>query len=365
MISRMTTMVVGVICLTTMVQASQEETGLTATAEQLVDTALEADGGAGMQVAVIKNGELIFSYAVGHADLENDVALSTATRMRIGSVSKIFTTTLIARLAQTGSIGIDADIRKYVDEFPDKDDVITVRQLASHLSGIRHYDFTNMAEANNMQYYESLVDAIRVFAADPLLSTPGSEHHYSGFGINLLGIAAEKVSGIHYAQALQKYVADPLELNNTLVDHPLAITPRRTRFYTVLGGQLVNTFWRDSSDYYPSGGLLSSAEDIARLTSAVFEGEFLDKERQALVRTEATLSNGEGVGYTFGWQIEALQSGETLYSHGGETNGAYANVLYAPARNLIVTGIANYNVFPDQSEVAFFTLVREQLSELF
>jgi len=54
-----------------------------------------------------------------------------------------------------------------------------------------------------------------------------------------------------------------------------------------------------------------------------------------------------------------------MYHHGGETNGAYGNVLFIPDDSLIVTGVANYNVFPDQSDVAFFELVRRQLPDIF
>ena len=54
-----------------------------------------------------------------------------------------------------------------------------------------------------------------------------------------------------------------------------------------------------------------------------------------------------------------------MYFHGGKTNGAYCNVLFIPEDGLIVAGIANYNIFPAQTDVAFFDLVRRQLPELF
>ena len=336
-----------------------------ADAKTLVDEALAADKAPGIQVAVMKDGKLVFSYASGHADLEQDVALSTRTRMRTGSLSKLFTSTLVARLIQDGRMSMDTDIREYVPEFPDKGATITARQIASHTSGIRHYDFSNMTEANNMRFYESLADALVVFANDPLLNAPGDEFHYSSFAVNLLGVAAERATEASFAEALAHDVLMPLELENTMPDHPMAIIPGRTRFYTIFGGQLVNTFWRDSSDYYPSGGMLSTAEDLARLTYSVFESDYLDEDRQKLIRVEAKLSDGKPVGYTFGWQITRLDSGKLMYHHGGETNGAYGNVLYIPDDDLIVTGLSNYNVFPDQSNVAFFKLVRDQLPELF
>jgi CubicO group peptidase (beta-lactamase class C family) len=346
-------------------QANEHEASINGDAEKLVAEALSADMASGIQVAVIKNGQLVFSYAVGHADLEQDVRLKTRTRMRIGSLSKLFTDTMVARLAQDGQIDIDANIREYVPDFPDKGVSITARQIANHTSGIRHYDFSNMSEANNTQFYESLADALSIFADDPLLGEPGTMHHYSSHAVNLLGVVAERVAQTPFPQALAQSILVPLGLSNTMPDHPLAIIYGRTRFYTVYDGQLINTFWRDSSDYYPSGGMLSTAEDLARFTYAVFETDFLDAERQELIRTEAKLIDGTPVGYTFGWQISSFGSSKLMYHHGGETNGAYGNVMYVPDDDLIVTGLSNYNVFPDQRDVAFFYLVRDQLPNLF
>ena len=125
-------------------------------AEGLLREALATDGGPGIQVAVMHRGELVWSAAVGHADLEQQVPLTSSTRLRIGSVSKLYTATLVARLIQADRMRPDSDVREYVPEFPDKGAPITLRRLASHTSGIRHYDFSNLAEANNTNHYHGL-----------------------------------------------------------------------------------------------------------------------------------------------------------------------------------------------------------------
>lgn len=334
-------------------------------ASRLMGEALAADGGPGMMAAALRDGCLVWSDAAGHADLEQEVALTTDTRMRIGSVSKTLTAALAARMIQAGRMTADDDIRTYAEQFPDKGTPVTARQLASHTSGIRHYDFANMIEANNVRYYERLEDALALFAGDDLLAGPGDSFEYSSFGYNLLGVAAASAAGTSFGEALAAHVTMPLGLSNTLIDHPLMLVPHRTRFYTVVdGGGVINTIWRDSSDYYPSGGILSTAEDLVRFAYAVFEGEFLDAERKSLVRTAARTNAGRQVGYSFGWEVKTA-GGEPRLEHGGETNGAYARLLYLPERNLAVAGITNYNFWGQTlGEPAFFGFVSETLPGL-
>jgi CubicO group peptidase (beta-lactamase class C family) len=334
-------------------------------ASRLLGEALATDGGPGMMAAALRDGCLVWSDAAGHADLEQKVALTTDTRMRVGSVSKTLTAALAAKMIQSGRMTIDDDIRAYVERFPDKGKPITARQLASHTSGIRHYDFANMIEANNVRYYDRLADALAVFAGDDLLTEPGDAFEYSSFGYNLLGVAAASAAGVSFGEALAVHVTTPLGLSDTLIDHPLMLVPRRTRFYTVVdGGGVINTIWRDSSDYYPSGGILSTAEDLVHFAYAIFEGELLDAERKSLVRTAARTNDGGQVGYSFGWEVKTT-GGEPRFEHGGETNGAYARVLYLPERHLAVAGITNYNFWGQTlGEPAFFEFVSEALPDL-
>jgi CubicO group peptidase (beta-lactamase class C family) len=340
------------------------ETPQEAASRSLRET-LAADHGPGMMAAAVRDGCVVWRDAAGYADLEQQVTLGHDTRMRIGSVSKTLTAALASRLIETGRMSADEDIRSYATGFPDKGRPITPRMLASHTAGIRHYDFGDYAEANNVRYYERLEDALAVFADDALLTPPGEAFEYSSFGYNLLGVAAAAAAEASFGEALATHVTGPLRLADTVLDHPLQVVVRRTRFYTVVdGGGVINTIWRDSSDYYPSGGLLSTATDLARFTHAVFAGDFLGDEGDRLVTTPARLASGEELPYTFGWQRQAVD-GRLRYEHGGETNGAYAQVAYFPELDLALAGIANFNFWGETlGEPALFEWVLERLPVL-
>ncbi|XP_041034474.1 serine beta-lactamase-like protein LACTB, mitochondrial [Carcharodon carcharias] len=102
-------------------------------------------GAPGIVVGVAVDGKEVWSEGLGYADVENRVLCNPDTVMRIASISKPLTMTAIAKLWEDGKLDFDAPVQKYVPEFPEKEYkgekvTITIRQLLSHLSGIRHYE---------------------------------------------------------------------------------------------------------------------------------------------------------------------------------------------------------------------------------
>ncbi|KAL3982759.1 Beta-lactamase family protein [Acanthocheilonema viteae] len=102
------------------------------------------NGVPGLSIGVSRNGRCIWKQGYGYADVEQLVPCKSDTVMRIASISKPITAALAARLVQRGKLDLDASVQDYVPDFPkkkynEKDVTITIRQLLSHTSGIRHY----------------------------------------------------------------------------------------------------------------------------------------------------------------------------------------------------------------------------------
>ena len=77
------------------------------------------------------------------------------------------------------------------------------------------------------------------------------------------------------------------------------------------------------------------------------------------------MDDGTPVGYSFGWQVETI-GGQLRYSHGGESNGVHAQLLYFPEWDLAVAGITNYNFWGESlGEPEFFGLINKSLPGLF
>ena len=162
----------------------------------------------------------------GLADVENSVPAKAETAYRLASVTKPMTAVTVLRLAEQGKLDLDAPIQRYVPSFPDKGRPITARLLLGHLGGIRHY---SEGEFVSTRHYESVVDALTVFKDDPLAFEPGTKFHYTTYGYNLLGAAAEGAAGRPFLEELREAVLVPADMIRTRADDHFEIIPNRAR----------------------------------------------------------------------------------------------------------------------------------------
>src|SRR5262245_666677 len=110
-----------------------------ATIERAVSKFMAASKVPGVSVAVVQNGEFVWSKGFGMADLENSVPATADTLYRLGSISKPITATAALVLSERGRLDLDTPVQNYCRAFPRKPWPITTRQLLGHLGGIRYY----------------------------------------------------------------------------------------------------------------------------------------------------------------------------------------------------------------------------------
>ena len=143
-----------------------------------------------------------------YADLENHLLCGTACVMRIASISKTLTMTVLAKLWEEGKVDLEADVRDYVPEWPEKTVdgqrvTLTVRQLCCHMAGVRHYtkkgeeagEEFGLKEYHLRDVFDTTEASLALFKDDELISAPGSEFHYTTHGFTLLAKVIENVSG--------------------------------------------------------------------------------------------------------------------------------------------------------------------------
>jgi len=289
----------------------------------------------GLSVAIAAAGRLVWSESCGFADRRRRRMVSRRTQFRIGSVSKTITAAAVARLYQQGRLAIDDPIGKYVAAFPADRPAPTLRQLGGHLGGIRHYQG---GEAINTTHYRSLGESLRVFINDPPLTAPGEEFHYSSYGFNLLGAGVERATGSEFAAAVGATLLAPLAMKTTSLGRPPI---GGTHFYEVTGGRRAVAAPRiDLSDRYPSGGFLSSAEDLVRFGIGITNPHFLDRRsRELLFRSQRTRS-GPKTGYGYGFEIGTSPVGPVA-GHTGNIVGGTSLILIHPRTRVVVALTTN------------------------
>lgn len=316
--------------------------------EKLINDLMSKQGIPGLSIAVSVNDKIVWSEGFGLADLESSAPVSSQTRFRIGSVSKLFTASAVAKLYEQGLIDLDAPVQKYVPAFPAKEYVITARELLGHLAGIRHY---KREELVNQQHYNSVSDALKIFQSDSLLHQPTSKYFYSSYGFVLLSRIVESASKQDFPTFLQNQIFNPLKMNGTSIDDNKQITKQRSRFYSRSSdGQISNEIYADYSDRLAAGGFISTAEDLVSFSSASLSDGLFKSETRNLIFTPQKMLDGKDTIVGFGWRIGKDAKGRKIYYHGGASVGGRAILVVYPDSKVIVAILCNLT-FANISEV--------------
>lgn len=327
-------------------------------ARRTVAEVMARNGIPGLSVAVLVDGEIVWSEGFGYADVEHRVPVTPLTRFRIGSISKPVTAFAIARLHDEGRLDLDAPVQRYVPSFPEKRWPITTRQLAGHTAGIRHYRGNEMLSARR---YATVVEGLEIFAADSLLFEPGTAYHYSSYGWNLISAVIEGASGEEFLAYMRREVFEPLGLRSIVAEHTDSIIAYRARFYERdrETGRLLNAEYVDNSYKWAGGGFISNTEDLVRFGWVHLEGGVLRPETIRMLFTSQRTRSGEETGYGIGWRVDTDAAGRHRYHHtGGSVGGRAVMVLY-PAERVVVAALANLGSAPMSPQLA------ERLAEPF
>ena len=303
-----------------------------------------ARGIPGVTLAVAVDGRIVYAEGFGYADLEQRVPVWPTTKFRIASDSKPLTAAGLMLLVEQGKIDLDAPVQKYVPSFPDKSPKggtkLTLRLLGGHLAGIRHYKDD---EFQISRHYDSVLEGLKIFADDPLVSPPGKEFHYSSYGFNLLSAAMESAAGRDFLSYMHSQVFVPLGLRNTVADKTAEIVEQRARPYQKTNeGRLRNAPFVDNSYKWAGGGFLSTAEDLALFGSAMLQPGFLKPESLRQLFTSQKTSDGKETGYGIGWGVGKSKSGQRVYAHDGGAVGGSSRLILYPDAHMVVAMICNF-----------------------
>jgi len=310
----------------------------------------------GIAVVVGAKQEFIWSFGYGAGSVSEGTKIEPGkTQFRIGSVSKALTSFAIAKLVEDGRMDIDTSVRKQLPDLPPSYDAVTVRQLAGHLAGVRHY--AGNSELGSTVEYPSSRSALQIFVDDPLLSSPGSEFSYSTYGYTVISAALEEITAMPFLGLMASEVFEPLGMTHTVADTTSVNVPARTEFYyldsndTLTVGPPINSSYK-----WAGGGILSTAADLARFGMAHLNPQHLSEESKNLLWQSQRTADDEETGYGIGWFVD-----ENYVEHPGGTVGGTALLRIYPKQELVVAITANLSMLgPDN-----FAELPDQLFQCF
>ena len=220
----------------------------------------------GLSVAVLHNGQdAPITAAFGTASLENPTPVTTASRFKIGSITKVFTATLIHRLIEEGRLSYDTPISRFFPAYPNGKG-ITVRNLLEHTSGIPEMLVMPAVQQNLARYWsaEALIDLV---AKQPPLFKPGTRQMYCNTGFLMLAVIAEKITGQPYAEQIRAIFVDKLGMKSLLVGVDGAVVPRLVSGYSGSNGEMQLPMAASIAIALGTGNLVATPDDVVRLVN--------------------------------------------------------------------------------------------------
>ena len=350
---RVSALIVAVWCAA-MGAVAQEFDAAIAQTRMLLEERM-GEGYPGISVAVGVDGEIIYAEGFGFADVAEQRALTPESKMRIGSVSKPVTAAGLMVLVEAGKIDLDVPIQTYVPSFPKKAHDFTLRQLAGHNAGIRHY---KGIESFSKKHYPTVLSGLVIFQDDPLLFEPDTSHSYSSYGWNLISAAMEQPADTDFLTFMDDAVFKPLGMNDTVADWVNRDIPNRVTFYNKAEEEPRVAPMVDNSYKWAGGGFLSTPSDLVQFGLAHLEPGFLTEDSLDTLFTSQTLRNGESTGYGVGWRIQKLggADGPVVYRHGGSSTGGKTSLIIVPGAQVVTALLANVSRYPeikrDNSKIA-------------
>jgi len=297
------------------------------------------NGTPGGIVLVAHKDQIIYQAAIGTEKL-NGNPLTNDSIFRIASVTKQFTAVAILQLAEQGKLNLDDNINKHIPEFDTRGDLITIKMLLNHTSGIRN--FTNLPDFNpELEATDVTPDELMDFFNNIELGfKPGTHHSYSNSGYALLGIIIERTSNQTYAQYMQEHIFAKAGMKIAFAggDHNDTLGFTTGHQNSPKGPQpvgYISLTWP-----FSAGCIETTAADLHRWTRALYAGKLISKESLKQAHTPTILPSGRQINYGFGWDLHQVQSHPSI-EHGGGIAGFASFAVYIPSQEIFVTILCN------------------------
>jgi CubicO group peptidase (beta-lactamase class C family) len=312
-----------------------------------VDSAIGRQQNVGVSIAIMRGGRLVGSFGFGYADLEDSTLVTPRSRFPLASITKAFTGVALLRAAERGDVDLDAPIQRYVAGFPRKPGGdITLRLLAAHLAGIRHWG-AERSPALYARHFDDVREIVPLFANDTLVAPPNTRYSYSSYGYNLIAAALQAATGVRFQELVRRDVLRPLGLHATDFTDVRAIVPYRVRnysFYDLTTFADLDTPVRvpewDYSHNMAGGNMISTAEELVRFGDAMTRPGLLSVQSLSALSSPPKGAKAES-SMSFGWFFSSPGDRAKRISIGGSNAGVQTALYVYPETRLVIAMLSN------------------------
>ena len=277
------------------------------------------------------------------------VALDGNTEFEIGSITKVFTASILADMVARGEVSLDDPVAKYLPtsvKLPTRNGKqITLLDLATQSSGLPRMPDNFHPKDENNPYADYTVDQMYAFLSSYQLTRDiGSQYEYSNLGVGLLGHALARRAGKSYEDLLTDRVLHPLSLNDTRIVLSQSMKGRLTPGHSASGDVVAN--W-DLPTLAGAGALKSTANDLLKFLAANLDSTSTPLGR-VLAATHVDRRDVDGVRMRIGLNWHILNTSERrVIWHNGGTGGYRTFIGFDTAGKRAVVVLSNQSVSAD------------------
>lgn len=281
-------------------------------------------------IALSHNGTIIYTNAIGFADIETQKKATKNTKYRIGSISKMFTATLVLKAIEENKIKLEQTIETY---FPTVENAnkITIENLLNHRSGI--FNFTNdKAFRTYLSEYKSPEEMVAIISNFKSNFEPNTKGEYSNSNYVLLSIILEKVYNTSLKELITEKISVPLQLKNTYYGAKINIENNESNAYSYA------TEWTKGPEVNMSipmgaGAIVSTSNDVTTFMEALFSGKMISAQS---IEKMTTIIGTYGMGIT-----RFLINDRESFGHSGSLGGFMSLAMYFPKEKLGIAVMSN------------------------
>ncbi|NOT07437.1 MAG: beta-lactamase family protein [Gemmatimonadales bacterium] len=333
---------------------------------ELLDTLRRAAGAPGAILGVLTKDGRLQLVTSGYADKETQRPIASADPYFLGSITKTYTAVTVLRLVEQGRLSLDDSLTRWFPSFPGGSK-ITVRHLLAQTSGLKDFYVYLYLRPNRAEMIEFVTkrwteqELLVLSARFGSYFEPGAGWDYSSTNYYLLGVIAERVTGLSIQNAYRRYVFEPLGIRRTWLhgrEEPRGAVPvgymgkvagwKHSEMFGELGA---TTVLDRSSVELSAGGLIAPAEEALRFLHELLAGKLLSRASLDLmlqfrptrplgVSDSSTVSPDRSDGYGLGL-VRMELPGVTLLGHGGLYNGHTAGLWYLADQGVTVALYVN------------------------
>ena len=309
-------LVVAALLLGVSFLAAQPAPDLQALIDNRVDTAKKAVG----IVAGIVDGTGVHIYSSGGTSLGAAQKPDGDTLFEIGSITKVFTSLLLADMIERGEVKADDPVAKYLPdhaEVPSRNGKqITLLNLSMQNSGLpRLPDNMKPADAANPYADYDGPKLLAFLAGYQLTRDPGEKYEYSNLAVGLLGFALAHRAGMSYPELVRERIFKPLHMDSSTV----SLSPEQTkRLAQGYDGELKPVKNWDLDALAGAGAIRSTARDMLKFMAA--NVGLVDTPLKAAMQRMRSVRNETGMPHVqiaMGWHITSEFPPEIFWHNGG------------------------------------------------